>query len=152
MSAEKDRGLLEALCGFLSQNGCAGDVIDSEGIPVMVMEYTDKERDLAEYFNITVEHISEDTSQLCIMHTLFSDISEDKIKAVTAQISDMNRYRSFGCYSIDKFNRNVLFCSALDLEYLGKEMPLCFTVTFDQSRKASTEGVKELAELIMDGA
>ncbi|MBQ9460310.1 MAG: hypothetical protein IJU51_00085 [Clostridia bacterium] len=150
MSAEKDRGLLEALCGFLSKNGCTGDVVECEGIPVMVMEYNDKDVDLAEYFNITVEHISDDTSQLCIMHTLFSDIREDKVKEITAVIGDMNRYRSFGSYGIDRFNRNVLFCSALDIEYLGKEMPLCFTVTFDQSRQAANQGVKELAELLQD--
>ncbi len=148
MSAEKDRGLLEAFCNFLSQNGCEGDVIDCEGIPVMVMEYTDKDTDLAEYFNITVEHIGDDTTQICIMHTLFSDIDESKVKEVAAHICDMNRFLTFGSYAIDRCNRNVLFCSALDIKYLGKEMPLCFTVTFDQSRKAATEGVKELAEII----
>lgn len=150
MNVQKDKGLLEALCGFLRKNGCAGDVIDCEGVPVMVMEYEDKEKDLAEYFNITVEHLTDDTAQICIMHILFSDITDEQVSKVTQRIPDMNRYLSFGSFGIDRINRNVLFSSALDVTHLGDSLSVCFAVSFHESRLKSTEGVMELMPLIAD--
>lgn len=148
MIVEKDRALLEALCEFLCKNGCVGNVSDYDGVPVMVMEYTDKESDLPEFFNISVEHFAENTAQICILQTMFSDLNEQQVKEVIKKIPDMNRYLTFGSFGVDRFNRSVYFSCALDIAYLADSLPICFTVSFDRSRHAATEGVLELMPII----
>lgn len=122
------------------------EIADKETI---VAEYTGESEDLPEDCTITVENLTEDSTEIGVLITVFSGFDETQTVNVARVVGELNKYLQLGCFSvIDDGALFLNYCFVLDEEMGVNNMLAAFLASLDAVSAAAIDAKQQLLPLV----
>ena len=137
MVREWDIRLIKDLEELFADRGASIEKIS--GRDVLVMEY--EEEEMPEDCNIFIEHVTEDSTEVCFMFTVASGLDEKTTEDISALLPFLNRFLSIGSFGIVRQDGFFYFNYSLTVSEQTKKDILMkiITVTLDIAAKTAEE-------------
>ena len=143
-----NRELLGLIARQMEYIGISCYADDIGGREAVVAEYSG-DNDLPEDCTVTVEHLTEDTTEICLLITLMTGLDEGQVKDIKKVIGLINKQLRLGCFTVT--DHGALFFEyafVIDDEQETKNVLASFVASLDTVSLTAAEGKKLLLPLI----
>ena len=141
--------LTDLIMEHLEAIGIPCELEDIAGKEAIVAEYAGENGELPEDCSITVENLTEDSTEINILVTVFSGLDEVPTVNVARVVGELNKFLQIGSFSvIDDGALFLNYCFVVDEEMGVNNMLAAFLASLDAVSAAAIDAKQQLQPLI----
>lgn len=141
--------LMDLIVEHLEALGIPCNIEEIVGKKAIVAEYNGDSEALPEDCSITVENLTEDSTEIGILITVASGLDETQTVNLVKVVGELNKYLRLGCFSVLEDGALFLnYCFVLDDDMGVNNMLAAFLASLDALSTAAADSRQQLLPLL----